>query len=88
MKIIPKKNSDIIWRSIKGEAVLLNPVDGSYFGLNTVGSSFWEKVDGEKTVEKIIDSLLQEYKVERDVLVCDLNEFVHNLEDIGLISFE
>ncbi len=88
MKIAPKKNSDIIWRNIKGEAVLLNLVDGSYFGLNTVGRSFWEKVDGEKTTEEIINLLLQEYKVERDVLVRDIEEFVGNLKDNGLISFK
>lgn len=88
MKMIPKKNSDIIWRSIKGEAVLLNPVDGSYFGLNTVGSSFWEEVDGEKTMEEIINLLLQEYKVERDVLALDIEEFVDSLEDLGIISLK
>ena len=88
MKIIPQKNSDIIWRNIIGEAVLLNPLDGSYFGLNIVGCSFWEKVDGEKTIEEIIDLLLQEYKVERDVLVSDIEEFVKSLENKGLISFK
>jgi len=88
MKMIPKKNSDIIWRSIKEEAVLLNPVDGSYFGLNTVGCSFWEKVDGKKTIEEITNLLLQEYKVDGDVLVCDVKEFVHSMEEKGLISFK
>lgn len=88
MKIIPIKNRDIIWRNMKGEAVLLNPMDGSYFGLNSVGCSFWEKVDEQRTIEEIIDLLLKEYMVERDVLARDIEEFVHNMEDKGLISFK
>ena len=87
MKIVPMKNRDIIWRNMQGEAVLLNPVDGSYFGLNSVGCSFWEKVDGQRTIEEIIDLLLMEYMVERDVLIHDIKEFVHSVEDKGLISF-
>lgn len=88
MKIIPMKNRDIIWRNMKGEAVLLNPADGSYFGLNSVGCSFWEKVDGQRTIEEIIDLLLMEYMVERDVLVRDIKEFVASVENKGLISFK
>ncbi|ACV62453.1 conserved hypothetical protein [Desulfofarcimen acetoxidans DSM 771] len=88
MKSVPTKNRDIIWQFLKGEAVLLNPIDGSYFGLNSVGSSFWEKVDGKKTIEEILDLLLQEYMVERDVLVRDIEEFVHSMEDKGLISLK
>ena len=85
MKMIPEKNSDIIWRGIEGEAVLLNPVDGSYFGLNTVGRSFWEKVDGKKTMEEITSLLLQEYKVEFDVLSHDIKDFMDSLEDLRII---
>lgn len=88
MRAIPQKNSDIIWRNIKEEGVLLNAVEGSYFGLNTVGYSFWEKVDGEKTIEEITNLLLQEYKVERDALVSDIKEFVHSLLNRRLIFFK
>ena len=76
MQRIPVRNDDVVWQGIQGEAVLLNPVEGKYFGLNAVGMSFWEKVDGARTVEAIVDLLLHEYETERDVLTKDLKELV------------
>jgi hypothetical protein len=76
MQRIPVRNDEVVWQNIQGEAVLLNPAEGKYFGLNAVGLSFWEKVDGIRTVEVIVDLLLHEYETERDVLIKDLMELV------------
>ncbi len=86
MKHIPARNKDIVWRNLAGEAVLLNPHNGKYFGLNAVGCSFWEKIDGERTVDEIIDLLLAEYNVDRETLERDINELVSNLEKTRIIS--
>lgn len=85
MQKILVKNKDIIWRTVQGEAVLLDPQNGQYFGLNAVASSFWEKIDGVKTLEEIIDLLIEEYRVERDVLVNDIEELVLDLKGKGLL---
>ena len=70
------KNEEFIWRNLEGELVLLNPVSGQYFGLNSVGCSFYEKIDGQKTVEEIITSLLDKFEVERHILEQDLGELI------------
>jgi hypothetical protein len=85
---VPVKNKDIIWRNVAGETVLLNPQNGKYYGLNAVGCSFWEKVDGNISVAKIIDILLKEYDVERSILVGDIMELVAGLNENGLLSME
>lgn len=84
---IPVRNNNIIWREVKGEAVLLNPQEGRYFGLTKVACSFWDKVDGERTTGEIIDLLLKEYEVEKDVLTKDINELIDSLESGKLLSF-
>ncbi len=87
MKRIPVKNKEIVWRNLEGEAVLLNPHTGKYFGMNAAGCSFWEKVDGKRSMGVIIDLLLDEYNVERRSLEKDILELAENLEKHEIISF-
>jgi len=79
------KNQDVIWREVDGETVLLNPITGRYFGLNKVACSFWNKVDGKATVDEIIDQMLEEYEVEREVLARDIGELVTTLTRFELL---
>ena len=87
MKKIPVRNKEIVWRNLEGEAVLLNPHSGKYYGLNEVGCSFWEKVDGENSMETIIDLLLEEYAVDKKTLEQDLEELAQDLEEREIITF-
>jgi hypothetical protein len=80
------KNEDIVWRNLEGEAVLLNPHTGKYFGMNSVGCSFWEKVDGKNTLTEIINYLLEEYEVTRSVLEKDLTELIDAMLKNNIIS--
>ena len=85
---IPVKNVDVVWRDIEGEAILLDPRKGKYFGLNEVGCSFWKMADGKRSMEEIVSLLLEEYEVGRGTLLNDLNNLVHVLEDNGLLSIK
>ncbi len=83
--VVVSKNQDVIWREVDGETVLLNPETGRYFGLNRVACSFWNKVDGKTSLEEIIDQLLLEYEVEREVLSQDIRELVAALTEYQLL---
>ncbi len=87
MQRIPIRNEEIVWRNLEGEAVLLNPNSGKYYGLNEVGCSFWEKVNGTNSLESIINLLLEEYDVERETLEQDIIELATNMEERKIISF-
>lgn len=88
MNRVPVRNEEIVWRNLDGEAVLLNPNTGKYFGMNAVGCSFWEKIDGQNTVAEIIDHLLEEYEVTRSVLEQDINELIDAMLKNNIISIE
>jgi pyrroloquinoline quinone biosynthesis protein D len=78
-------SKDFLWRNVNGEAVLLNPKDGSYFGLNSVGCSFWEKADGKRSLGEIIELLLEEYDVDRKHLEEDLLSLVSEMEKQNIL---
>ena len=88
MERIPKKNPDIIGKNVKGEIVLLNPVSGKYYGLNKVGGTFWEKIDGTRSMSEIVSLLLEDFNVERERLTKDIEDLVKSLVENKLITLD
>jgi hypothetical protein len=82
---VPVRNGDVVWQVLEGECVILNPLEGTYFGLNGVGLSFWEKVDGTRTVDEITALLFNQYEVDRATLSRDIAELVEAMLDQNLL---
>ena len=86
MQRVFRTNPAIIWKLVHEEAVLLNPANGEYFGLNEVGSEIWKNIDGKKTLAEIGALLLAEYDVAPTVLEEDMLELSGELLKKGLIQ--
>jgi hypothetical protein len=77
---------DVCSRILDGDAVLLDLATGTYFGLDEVGARFWELLgEGGMRLGDIKNKLLDEYEVDEETLVKDLDELVATLETKGLI---
>jgi hypothetical protein len=80
------KNSDhIIDRVVDKEALLIHLSSGDYFSLDSVGTHIWENIDGVRTVQDLVDLVLEEYNVDRDQAVTDVLSLVEQLADEGLV---
>jgi len=88
MEKILKKNPEIVWKNIRGESVLLNAVTGKYYGLNKVGCSFWEKIDGTRSLAQIAELMLEEFNVDRETLEGDLEALTKKLIENNLVLME
>lgn len=69
-----------------GEAVVLDPQSGRYYGLNELGARIFELARKPRSVERIMQALLQEYDVEADQLKADLLAFLQEMEQRNLIE--
>lgn len=69
-----------------GEAVVLDPNTGRYYGLNELGTRIFELAQKPRSVERIMQALLQEYDVEAGVLKSDLLAFLRDMEERQLIE--
>lgn len=69
-----------------GEAVVLDPNSGRYYGLNELGARIFELARKPRSVERIIATLLQEYNVEAEKLKGDLLAFLQEMEQRQLIE--
>lgn len=79
-------SEDAAYRIIDGEAVILNLNNGYYYSLNVVGTSIWEAIVKQKTLDEILSLLKEEYPVPELQLKNDLLELVKDLEKEKLIS--
>ena len=85
---IPTRSVGTVQAEVDGDLILLSPADFSYFGAAGVGSAVWELVDGERTVQDIVASLIAEYDGEPEVIRADTIEFLDALRAAGLITIE
>ena len=74
------------WPLIAGEAVILALDTKVLRGLNEVGSRVWDLIDGQRTVEEIIDIIVEEFDVPRGQAAEDVEAFVRQLLDKGLVA--
>ena len=87
---IYRKNPDVVSRNIAGETVLV-PISektqtaGRLFTLNEVGAFIWESLDGEESVEGILNRILDRYDVGEKSASADLVELIESMERCGMI---
>lgn len=79
-------SKDVLAQELAGETVLLDLASESYFGLDAVGTRVWQLLNEGHDESRIIDILLDEYEVEREVLEKDTAELLDRLNEAGLIQ--
>ena len=83
---IVSHREDIDTTDLDGEKVMMDLEKGQYFALNSVASRIWEVIESPISVNKVVDTLLEEYEVEREECEKSVLEFIKGLEDASLIS--
>ena len=78
--------SDIAFRDIAGEAVVLNLSTGIYFGLDAVGTRIWHLLAEHGSSEPVVNALLAEYDAEEGRLRRDVEALIQQLLDKGLVA--
>jgi hypothetical protein len=71
-----------------GEVVILNLKDSVYYGLNEVGGRIWELIQEPTAVGDIVESLLNDYDVDRERCAQEVIDLVIDLADKGLVEFK
>jgi hypothetical protein len=79
-------SSEVLFQEVSGETVLLDLASESYFGLDVIGTRVWGLLESGVSVGDMLDVLLDEYEVEREVLEKDVAELLEKLLKAGLIK--
>ena len=78
--------SDVLFREVSGESVMLNVKDASYLGLDDVGTRIWTALTSSDSIQAAYEVLLAEYDVDADRLRQDLTDLVEKLLAHGLVE--
>jgi hypothetical protein len=84
------KDADLVTRNVVGETIIV-PVKSnvgdldSIYTLNELGTMIWELIDGQKTVNQIVEEICISYDVSPEEARKDSLEFLDSLEEAGLI---
>lgn len=75
----------VLIRTIEGESLILSIPQKEYYGLDAIGTRMWQVVTAKDSVEEAYQELLEEFDVTPEVLRKDLEEFLDQLLDAGLL---
>ena len=77
---------DVMVRKVGDESVLLDLKTERYLGLDDVSSRFWELLTSGETIQSAYETLLAEFETDPERLRADLNDFVKELVQFGLVE--
>jgi len=77
---------NVLFQEVDGEAVLLSLDEGLYYGLDDLGTRIWKFINEELELEQMVDRIAEEYEVEPERARADLENFLAELEESGLIQ--
>lgn len=81
-----RRRSDVRFRVIAGEAVVLRQEEAEVLVLNEVGARILELADGSHSAKAIVDTLESEFEVERAELESDVETFLGDLVEADVLE--
>jgi hypothetical protein len=81
-------SKEVLAQELAGETVLLDLASESFFGLDEVSTRVWQLLQEGQGRAEVIETLLEEYEVEREVLEKDIDDLLGRLSDAGLITLD
>jgi hypothetical protein len=79
---------DMLSTELDQETVLMSIDAGAYFGLAGPARSIWEKLEKPLTFSDLVDKLVLEYNVTPEACAEDLQGFLGQMEQEGLLGVE
>ena len=77
---------DVLMQEFDGESVLLDLRSGQYLGLDELGTRIWQLLQTGSSFSRIAELLLEEYEVDQNQLRHDIDVFIGQLLQAGLIQ--
>lgn len=81
-----RRRSDVRYRRVEDEAVVVRQSSAEVLVLNEVGASVLDLADGERDVRAWIEALSEVYDTDREVLARDVLAFAAEMAEAGLLE--
>lgn len=85
-RFVPAKDVKTI--TVDDSLVLVDGKGGQYFGLNGIGAVIWHLLEEGCDENAIIDKIMDEYDVDKEVVAEDLQRILNELAEAGLVQID
>ena len=77
----------LAWQIVDGDAVIIDSRGNKQIHrLNPMATKIWNEVVNGFDLEQIVENLSSQFDVSNDVLTQDVNEFLNDLQNKGLLE--
>jgi hypothetical protein len=81
-----RRSPGAAYRIYDGEGVIVQAETMEVRVVNPTGARVWELVDGQRTVEEVVELICREFDASREDAERDVLEFLDRLEACGLVQ--
>jgi hypothetical protein len=82
------RTQEMLSTELDQETVLMSIDAGAYYGLKGTAQSIWEHLETPLTFSALVDCLVEEYQISPEVCAPDLERFLAEMEEEGLLRVE
>lgn len=82
----PRPAAGLVSTDIDGETLLIDPRTDRVYQLDRVGSVIWSVLDGEASVDELVDDLADVFETNPDAVRHDLGEMLLALRAAGVLE--
>jgi hypothetical protein len=86
MKTILAHNEECPVRVIGDGLVIVSPEENETHSIEDIGAFIWNRIDGKNDLDTILEEILGEYEVAASTAAQDLQAFISQLMEAGLVS--
>ena len=80
------RKADVTWQQLDDEIIILDLNGGEYLSVNGSGAFLWKQLDAGAEFEGLVSSLSDEYDLPRERAHDDVEAFLTQLREAGLLE--
>lgn len=82
------RSDGLSWREIEGEVVALDATGSTYLGANRAGALLWGELAEGATADELVELVSSTFGVEPEAARTDVEAFLSQLSERGLLEDE
>lgn len=80
------RSADLAWRTVDDEMIAIDVRDSTYLTANDSGALLWNALAAGTTKDALADSLVAAYGIDADAAAADVERFLAELRERGLLD--
>jgi hypothetical protein len=81
------RSESVLTAAVDKETIMMDVSSGRYVGLDHIASVIWQRLETQRTLGEIIDSLVADYDADRSVISDDVRKLLSDMASHGLVTF-